>query len=345
MAYPSKPKTAGPTHEQIIRDVRAGKIAPIYYLMGAESYYIDRLADFLVSSLLKPEERDFNLVTLFGADTTIDEVILAAKAFPMGAAYTVVIVKEAQNLEHIERLEFYCKQPQPTSVLILCHKNGTLDRRQKVASAIEKVGVLYESKKLGDGQLPTFIRNYVTRQHKTISNDAAAMMGEFVGADLNRLASELDKLLLSLPEGETQISETLVRAHVGVTKEFGIFELQDALAEKNVQRANQIADFFDKNPKVYPIQKFLPVLFKFFSNLMMAYYAPDKSERGVAQWVGVSDWQARRSLIPAMQRYTGVKVMKIIEAIRRTDARSKGVGNSDISLGELMRELLFFILH
>ena len=345
MAYPNKPKTASPTHEQIIRDVRAGKIAPIYYLMGAESYYIDRLADFLVSSLLKPEERDFNLVTLFGADTTIDEVILAAKAFPMGAAYTVVIVKEAQNLEHIERLEFYCKQPQPPSVLILCHKNGTLDRRQKVASAIEKVGVLYESKKLGDGQLPTFIRNYVTRQHKTISNDAAAMMGEFVGADLNRLASELDKLLLSLPEGETQISETLVRAHVGVTKEFGIFELQDALAEKNVQRANQIADFFDKNPKVYPIQKFLPVLFKFFSNLMMAYYAPDKSERGVAQWVGVSDWQARRSLIPAMQRYTGGKVMKIIEAIRRTDARSKGVGNSDISAGELMRELLFFILH
>ena len=214
-----------------------------------------------------------------------------------------------------------------------------------MTSAIEKVGVLYESKKLGDGQLPTFVRNYVARQHKTIDNAAAAMMGEFVGADLNRLASELDKLLLSLPEGQTQIDEQLVRAHVGITKEFGIFELQDALAEKNIQRANQIADFFDKNPKAYPVQKFLPVLFKFFSNLMMAYYAPDKYDRGVAQWVGVSEWQARRSLIPAMQRYSGVKVMKILEAIRRTDARSKGVGNSDISTGELMRELLFFILH
>ena len=153
LAYASKAKTAGPTHEQIIRDVRAGKIAPIYYLMGTESYYIDRLADFLVSSLLKPEERDFNLVTLFGAETQIDEVILAAKAFPMGAPYTVVLVREAQNLEGIERLEFYCKQPQPTTVLIICHKNGTLDRRLKVTSVIEKGGRISKTVAFAGGLL------------------------------------------------------------------------------------------------------------------------------------------------------------------------------------------------
>ncbi|MGN1260427.1 MAG: DNA polymerase III subunit delta [Alloprevotella sp.] len=343
-AYPATKKN-GLTYESVVREVMAGKIAPIYYLMGAESYYIDRISEFIVGTLLKPEERDFNLVTLFGSDATIEQIVTAAKAYPMGARFTVIWVKEAQNLAHLERLEFYLKQPQPTTVLIFCHKNGTLDHRQKIAASIEKAGVLFESKKLSETQLPTFIRDYVKRKKLTVEPNAAAMMAEYVGADLNRLASELDKLALSLSEGETTITEALVRSHVGVSKEFNIFELQDALAEKNVLRANQIANFFDKNPKAYPIQKTLPVLFRFFSNLMLAYYAPDKSERGVAEWVGVTEWQARRSIIPAMKRYTGTKVMKIIDELRRTDARSKGVGNSDIAAGELMRELIYFILH
>lgn len=341
----SSSKGAGITHEAIIRNVRAGEIAPVYYLMGAESYYIDRIANFLVESLLKPEERDFNLTTCFGADVTIDQVLMAAKAFPMGASYTVVWVKEAQNLAHIERLEFYLKQPQPSSVIIFCHKNGTLDRRMKIASAIEKAGVLYESKKLTDAQLPAFIREYVKRKKLTIGNDAAAMMAEFVGADLNRLAGELDKLAISLPAGESIISETLVKAHVGMSKDFSIFELQDALAEKNVLRANQIVNYFDRNPKANPIQKTLPVLFRFYSHLMMAYYSPDKSDRGIAEWLGVTEWQVRKSIAPAMKRYSGMKVMHILSEIRRADARSKGVGNSDIPSGELMRELVYFMLH
>lgn len=344
-SYKSSAKKTGISYEQIVRDVRAGKVAPVYYLMGAESYYIDHVSDFIVQTLLKPEERDFNLITLFGAETDIDKVIVAAKAFPMGAPYTVVLVKEAQNLKHIERLDFYLQQPQPTSVIIFCHMNGTLDGRLRVTQNIDKTGVLFESKKMAESQLPTFIVNYLNRHKLSISGDAAAMIAEYVGADLNRLSGELDKLIIALPQGETLITETMVRTHVGVSKDFNIFELQDALAEKNVQRANQIANYLDRNPKANPIQKTLPVLFRFFSNLMMAYYAPEKSDRGIAQWVGVTEWQARRSLVPAMRCYSGVKVMQIIAKIRQTDARSKGVGNSDIPPGELMRELIFFILH
>ena len=338
-------KKTGVTHEEIIREIRAGNIKPVYYLMGDESYYIDRLADFLVDSVLKPEERDFNLITLFGADTDIDTVINSAKGYPMGAQRLVVWVKEAQNLQNIDRLEFYLKQVQPSTVLIFCHKNGTLDRRKKVVGMIEKNGIVFESKKLYDSQLPTFIRDYLKRKRLGVDPAAAAMMAEYVGADLNRMAGELDKLCIAIPPSEKIVTPELVERNIGISKEFNIFELQDALAQKDIFKVNKIVNYFDKNPKANPIQKILPSLFKFYSNLMLAYYSPDKSERGIAAWLGMTDWQVRKNVLPAMQKYTGVKVMKIIGEIRRTDARSKGVGNPSISSGDLMKELFFFILH
>lgn len=342
-SYSRKP--AGITHEQIIRDVRAGDIKPIYYLMGEESYYIDRVADFIADSVLAPEERDFNLVTYFGSEVDVDTIITAAKAFPMGAAHTVIMVKEAQNLKRLERLELYLRQVQPSTVLIFCHKNGTLDRRLKVAALISKVGVLYESKKLYDNQLPTFVRDYLKRRRVAVAPGAAEMMAELVGADLNRLASELDKLVLALPSGVKTVTPELVQQQIGLTRNFNIFELQDALGNKDVLKANQIMKYFDSNPKENPIQMVLPALFRFFSNLMLAFYAPQKTEAGVAAWLGMTEWQVRKNVLPAMRLYTGVKVMGILSEIRRTDARSKGVGNPSISNGDLMKELLFYILH
>lgn len=333
------------TYDVIVREVRAGNYKPIYYLMGAESYYIDRIADYIVDRVLKPEERDFNLFTFFGSETNVDAVINAAKGFPMGADHVVVVVKEAQGLANVERLEFYLRQPQPSTILILCHKNGVLDRRKKIAGMIEKAGVLFESAKLYDSQLPTFINEYMRRKRLAIEPNAAALLAEYVGADLNRLASELDKLALALPTGQRTVTMDLVETHVGISKEFNIFELQSALAQKDVERVSRIANYFDKNPKENPIQKTLPALFKFFSNLMLAYYAPEKTERGIAAWLGQADWQVRRNVLPAMKRYKGTKVMKILGEIRRTDARSKGVDNPSTPNGELMEELLYFILH
>lgn len=333
------------TYDVVVRDVRAGNIKPIYYLMGAESYYIDRIADYIVGQTLKPEERDFNLFTFFGSETDVDTVINAAKGFPMGAQRVVVMVKEAQNLANIERLEFYLRHPQPSTVLILCHKNGVLDRRKKIAGMIEQAGVLFESAKLYDSQLPAFINEYMRRKHLTIEPKAAALLAEYVGADLNRLAGELDKLALALPIGRHDVTADAVEQHVGISKDFNIFELLAALAQKDVERVSRIANYFDKNPKENPIQKTLPALFKFYTNLMLAYYAPEKTERGIAAWLGLADWQVRRNVLPAMRMYSGTKVMKILGEIRRTDARSKGVDNAGASNGELMEELLWFILH
>lgn len=338
-------KKTGPTYDVIVRDVRAGDVKPVYCLMGAESYYIDRLSDFIVDSALKPEERDFNLFTFLGAESTVDAVINAAKGFPMGARRLVVVVKEAQNLANFDRLEFYLRQPQPSTVLVLCYKNGTLDRRKKIVGMIEKAGVLFESPRLYDSQLPGFIREYMKRLHLDVDARACALLAEYVGADLNRLVGELDKLVVALPEGQHTVTVDLVEHQVGISKDFNIFELQDALAQKDMAKVSRIVNYFDKNPKANPIQKTLPALFKFFSNLMLAYYAPERTERGIANWLGLADWQVRRNVLPAMKNYTGTKVMKILGEIRRTDARSKGVENPSTPNGELMEELLYFILH
>lgn len=350
----AKKATNGITHETILRAVMAGQIAPVYYLMGEESYYIDRVANFIADSVLKPEERDFNLITLFGPDTDTHSVVQAALAFPMGAEKQVVMVKEAQALKDIDLLESYLKQPQPSTVLIFCHKNGTIDKRKGVVKMIEKTGILYESAKLRDYQLPAWIRDYLRRKKVGIEPQAEAMMAEFVGPDLNRMAGELDKLILALPDAGTAegggaasriVTSAMVVSHIGVSKEFNAFELTDALSHKDVLKVRQITNYFDKNPKQNPIQKTLPIVFKFFQNLMMAYYAPDKTPGGIAQWLGMNPYVCEKSIIPAMRNYSATKVMYIIGQIRRTDARSKGVDNPATSDSDLMKELMFYVLH
>lgn len=338
-------KTTGISYEQIVRDVRSGVVKPIYLLMGEESYYIDHIADFIVNTVLKPEEKDFNLITFFGSDVDVETIISAARAYPMGAQRLVVQVKEAQNLKHIDRLEFYMRQMQLSTVLILCYKNGTVDKRLKVVSLIQKEGILFESKKLYDSQLPPFVRNYLARKKINIVPEAAEMIAEFIGSDLNRIASELDKLLLALPHGENLITKDLVKQQIGMSKNFNIFELQEAIGIKDIFKVNSILKYFDSNPKENPIQMVLPSLFRYFSNIMLAFYSPDKSENGIATWLNMSSWQVKKNVLPAMKHYSGVKVMNILSEIRRTDGRAKGIGNPSISNGDLMKELFFFILH
>lgn len=351
----AKKATNGITHETILRAVMAGEIAPIYYLMGDESYYIDRVAVFIADRVLQPEERDFNLITLFGPETDTRSVVQAALAFPMGAERQVVMVKEAQALRDIELLEPYLKNPQPSTVLICCHKNGTIDRRKGVVKLIEKTGILYESSKLRDYQLPAWIRDYLRRKKVGIEPQAETMMADFVGPDLNRMAGELDKLVLALTrsagtDGEGSVANriitpALVAHHIGISKEFNVFELTDALAKKDVVKVRQITNYFDKNPRQNPIQKTLPMVFKFYQNLMMAYYSPDKTPAGLASWLAVNPYVAEKTIIPAMRIYNARKVMEIIGQIRRCDARSKGVDCPATSDADLMKELMFFALH
>lgn len=333
------------TYEDIVRNVKNRIYAPVYFLMGEEDYYIDRIADYILDTVLTDAEKEFNQTVLFGTDTDIATVINAARRYPMMSEHQVVVVKEAQGLKNLENLTFYLQKPLLSTILVFCYKHGALDRRKKIVAEIEKAGVLFESKRLKDSQLPGFITSYLKRRKVEIDPKASEMMAEFVGTDLNRMAGELEKLVITLPAGQRHVTPEQIERNIGISKDYNNFELRNALVAKDVLKANLIVKYFSDNPKNNPLQVTLAVLFNFFSNLMLAYYAPQKTDQGIAAQLGLrSPWQAK-DYMNAMQRYSGVKVMQIVNAIRNCDAKSKGVGNSSVSDGELLRELVYFILH
>lgn len=333
------------TCDDILKELRAKQYRPVYYLMGEEPYYIDLLSDYMEEHILNETEKEFNLTVMYGADVDIATIINAAKRYPMMAEHQVVIVKEAQVVRGMDELAYYLQRPLMSTILVLCHKHGVLDRRKKLAAEIEKTGILFESKKLKDAQLPAFITSYLKRKGIDIEPKATSMMAEFVGTDLSRMAGELEKLVITLPKGQKRVTSEQIEQNIGISKDYNNFELRAALVEKDVLKANRIVKYFEENPKNNPIQVTLSLLFSFFSNLMVAYYAPDKSEQGIASYLGLkTPWQAREYLT-AMRRYNGVKTMQIIADIRQTDALSKGVSNSSISNGDILRELVFKILH
>ena len=333
------------TYEEIARDLKNRIYKPVYYLMGEESYYIDRISDYIAQTVLTEEEKEFNQTVLYGSEIDVATIINAAKRYPMMAEHQVIIVKEAQNVKKIEDLSFYLKQPLMSTILVICHKHGVLDRRKKLAVEIEKVGVLFESKKIKDAQLPGFISTYLKRKSVDIEPKASEMMAEFVGTDLNRMAGELEKLVITLPQGVRRITPEQVERNIGVSKDYNNYELRSALVTRDILKANKIIKYFDENPKTNPLQATLASLFGFFSNLMLAYYAPEKTEQGIAQQLQLKQsWQAKE-YIAAMRVYSGVKCMQIIGEIRYCDARSKGVDNSSLSDGDLLRELVYKILH
>ena len=333
------------TCDDILKELRAKQYRPVYYLMGEEPYYIDLIADYITDNILTETEKEFNLTVVYGADVDIATVINAAKRYPMMSEHQVVVVKEAQNIRNMEELSYYHQKPLLSTILVICHKHGVLDRRKKLAAEIEKTGVLFESKKVKDAQLPAFITSYMKRKGIDVEPKATAMLADFVGTDLSRLTGELEKLIITLPKGHTRVTPEQIEKNIGISKDYNNFELRSALVEKDVLKANKIIKYFEENPKTNPIQMTLSLLFGFFSNLMLAYYAPEKSEQGIANMLGLrTPWQAK-DYLAAMRRYNGVKTMQIIGEIRYADAKSKGVGNPSLSDGDILRELVFKILH
>ena len=334
------------TYDSLMRDLKSRKFAPVYYLMGDEGYYIDQISDWIIDNVLQPEERDFNQTVVFGSDVTAAQVVDMAKRYPMMAERQVVVVKEAQNIKNTEAFEAYMQKPVPQTMLVFCHKNGSLDKRKRLASLVEKAGVLFESKKLKDAALPPFIENYLKARGATIDKKSAQIIADSIGADLSRLAGELDKIILSLPEDDRRVTPQVVEDQIGVSKDFNSFELRDAIINRDVVKANRIIDYFDKNPKAGSIYAFLPLLFNYFQNLMVAFYCPKRNDAAeVASFLGLSSpWQAQQYMT-GMRNFTGMKTMQIIRKFREADAKSKGLDNPSTPPGELMKELLFFILH
>lgn len=334
------------TYEEIMRDIAQRHFKPVYFLMGEESFYIDRIVESIERNALATEERGFNLQVFYGMDADLGSVINSAKSYPMGAEHSVVELREAQHMKSLDDLTFYLQNPQPTTILVITYKNGSVDRRKKFATTIASIGVLFESAKVRENQLPALVTSYAREHGYVVDNKSSVMIAESVGNDLSRLYGELDKLFVAMSSMNTRnISSEIVERHIGISKDFNYFELQNALINKDVFKANQIVKYFDKNQKAKPIQVTLPILFRFFSSLMVAYYAPDRSERGLASYLGMADWQVRYNILPAMKHYSARKVLEILEEIRATDEKSKGIGGSKYNPGELLKQLIFFILH
>lgn len=339
-------KAEGPNYMDIVKDVRAGKYATVYLLMGDEDYYIDMLSQYIADQALKPEERDWNYDLLYGAETRANDIINIARQYPMMADRRVVLVREFQSLTDKDALVAYVKNPNPTTILILCHKHGKLDGRRTLGSEIKKQGgVVFESKRLYDRELPGFVNSYMQRKQKTMEPAAAQMLCDHVGSDLTRLVAEMDKLLMAMPQNETRVGAKLVEELTGMSKDFNNYELQSALAMRDNFKANQIVNYFDSNPRSFALTVTLSLIFNLFSDALMAYFAPNQSDDGIAQYLGKPTWSARQAVIPARRNYSGKKVMDIISEIRKTDAKSKGVGGCKTPPGDLLRELVFFILH
>ena len=332
--------------EALMRELMEGKYRPVYYLHGDESYYIDKISDYIAEHALAPEERDFNQTILFGSDVTASLIADTCRRYPMMAERQVVIVKEAQNLRNTEALEKYMKQPLASTVLVMCHKNGKIDgRKREYVKAIQQAGVLFESAKLKERELPSFIEKYLKNKQASIDPKSTQLIADAIGADLSRLTSELDKVLISLPENDRRVTPQVVEDQIGVSKDFNGFELRDAIVNRNIFKANQIMNYFDKNPKAGSIYSFLPLMFNYFQNLMLAYYAPKKTQEGVAEWLELRSPWAAKDYMTGMRNYTGSKVLQIIGKIREIDAKSKGLDNPNTPPEELMKELIFFILH
>lgn len=334
------------TFEEICRDIKARKFSPIYMLTGEEPFFMDRITELLLENVLEDSERDFNQLILYGADTDASAILNAARRFPMMSEYQLVIVKEAQMIRDIELLAHYAKNPLPSTVLAVNYKYKTLDRRKALAAAVEKNGILFESKKIPDYKMAGFITSLLQQRSIGIDPKAAQMLSDFLGNDLNRLGKELDKLILILPENAPKrITPEAVEQNIGISKEYNNFELIKALAVRDVLKANRIARYFEKNPKSNPIQTTLPVLFNYFSNLLICYYAKDRSESGLMTALGLRMSYQVKDYLTGMRNYSAMKVFRLIGDIRLTDARSKGVENPSTPDADLLRELLYKILH
>ncbi|MGC9151320.1 MAG: DNA polymerase III subunit delta [Microbacter sp.] len=328
----------------IINKLSKKEFAPVYFLMGDESYFIDKISDFAEKNLLTDEEKAFNLYVFYGKDSTMSAIVNAAKQFPMGAPMQVIIVKEAQMLENFDELQFYLEHPLSTTLLMFCHKNGKLDRRLKLINEIEKKGILFVSEKIRDEKIPQWIIDYLSEKQVGIDEKSAQMLADFLGNDLGKLVNELEKLLFTKPPQMKRITSELIEKNIGISKEFNNFELINALSKKNVLKSNQIIRYFAANQKSNPLPVTLSMLYNFFSNLMIYHFLPDKRTENVAKALGINPYFVK-DYVGAAQKFSSDKTAEIISAIRHCDAQSKGFNNASADPEDLLTELIYKILH
>jgi len=330
-------------YEDIIANLKNKIYHPIYFLMGEEGYFIDRISDYISKNVLTEEEKGFNQHILYGKETDIDTIITNARRFPMMANHQVVIVREAQNIKKIEDLEPYVNNPLKSTILVVNYKYKTIDKRKTFAKKVAQKGVLFESKKIYDNQLPAWINGYLTTHGYRIEPQASAMLAEYLGTDLGKVANELNKLIITLPKN-IRITPDHVEKNIGISKDYNIFELQNALGERNILKSNQIINYFAANPNSNPFSRTISSLYYFFMKILTYHFLEDKSQNAVASSLQVSPYFVR-SYVAAARQYPIKKIVEIMAILREFDMKSKGLGNVSASPGDLQKEMIFKILH
>lgn len=336
------------TVKKILGELKSKKYAPVYFLQGEEPYFIDVLSDFIEKNVLSEAEKGFNQVVVYGKDVSMATVLTHARRFPMMAERQVVIVKEAQDIQDINNeagaklLLHYLQQAVPSTVLVFAHKNKTLDKRKELGKNIDKLAVVLTTKKLYDNQLPEFVADYAKTKEIVIDERAIQIFCEYIGNDLNRLTNEFDKLIIGgVPS--SGLSAEHVMTQVGISKEYNIFELQRAVLTRNTLQANRIVNYFEKNPKKNPGIPIVAFLFSFFSKLLAATSAPDKSDKGLVTSLKISPYAAR-DYVQAIRVFSQDKIMNNISFLREADLKLKGVDVGSADEAQILRELIYKLI-
>lgn len=332
------------TFEEILSDLKKRIFKPVYFLAGDEPYYIDQITDYIESKVLSDSEKAFNQVIIYGEDTSVHAVIDTARRFPMMASHQVVIIKEAQSLRKIEDLLFYVEKPLSSTILVFNYKYKTLDKRTRLHKLLETQGVYFESMRLRDYQVPPWIERYLMTKGIKINPDASSMLTEFLGTDLHKIVNELDKLLITMPEGKPVITTGLIEKNIGISKDYNNFELQKAISEKKILKANMIVHYFANNPKDNPINLTIASIFGLFTRILTYHYLTDKSKNNVAAALRINPFFVK-DYETAAQKYNVSKTIQIISLLRTYDMKSKGFGDVSTEAGDLLKELLYKILH
>lgn len=337
--------TTQPSFNSIRNDILQRRFKPVYLFMGEESYFIDELTELLSKTVLTETEKDFNMQTFYGADSDVNLIIASARRFPMMAEFQLIIVKEAQLLDKFDLFNLYAKKPMPSTILVINYKYGTIDKRKSVVKSIQDIGIVFDSKKMYENQIPPFIQSWLKEKKISIDEKSAQMLTDFIGNDISKLIPQLQKLEVSLPEGVRHISAELIEKNVGVSKDYNNFELQKAIITKNIVMANRIVDYFDKNQKDNPAIATIAILFAYFSNLLECFWLPKKDEQSIMNALHMKSAYFVRDYMTGMRNYSAQKVMQIISDLRTFDARLKGVDNVSASHGDLLKELVYRIMH
>ncbi|MFC0517751.1 DNA polymerase III subunit delta [Mucilaginibacter angelicae] len=339
------------TAAEILKDLKNRKFKPLYLLHGEEPYFIDLVSNYVEHHVLPEHERGFNQTVVYGKDTDIMTVLNAAKRYPMMADYQVVLVKEAQdmkwgkdedNKKSIDPVLSYLENPLPSTILVFCYKYGKFDKRKKTYKAIEKKGLIFESATLYDNKVPAWVEGYVSEKGYKMNQQGSAMIAEYLGNDLSKIANELEKLMLNVSAGQ-EITLKHIQDNIGISKEYNVFELQTALTKKDAYKVNQIINYFEANPKSNPIVLVLGNLNNFFSKVLVYHYVKDKTPQNLAREMGVNPYFLK-DYEQAARNYPLGKIFQVISYLREYDLKSKGV-ESNAPHGELMKELMFKILH